>query len=98
MAAIPKVFPEDASDPLGGAYTLAITQLMIMIRKSVKRGQGHRVTIIHDQVKGYNGTISDAFDRLVERGGEAYQELFVTIAPMKWQDCVPLPSGGHDCF
>jgi hypothetical protein len=90
LAALPRVFTGDAEDPLRGAYDLTVRHLMMMIRASVKRGQGHRVTIIHDQTTGYNGVISDAFYRFLEEAGDRYKELFVTIAPMKWQDCVPL--------
>jgi hypothetical protein len=90
LLALSRVFTGDAKDPLRGAYDLTVRHLMMMIRTAVRRGHGHRVTIIHDQTNGYNGVISDAFHRFLEEAGERYKELFVTIAPMRWQDCVPL--------
>ena len=75
LVALPRVFPAEANNPLRGAYELMVPQLMIMIRRRIKRGLGHRVTIIHDQTNGYNGIISDTFHRFMDQGGEPYKEL-----------------------
>ena len=61
-----------------------------MIRRRVKHDSVARVAIIHDRTEEYNGVISDAFHRLLKEGGDRYSKLFTAIAPMGWEDCVPL--------
>jgi hypothetical protein len=90
LVALPKIFTANAKDPIAAAYNLTLRHLMMMVYRVVRKDVGHRVAIIYDHTSGYNGVVQDAFDGVLAELGPRYQNLFVTIAPMRWQDCVQL--------
>jgi hypothetical protein len=90
LIALPKVFTANAKDPLAAAYNLMLRHLMMGVYRVVRKKVGNRVVVIHDTAPGYNGIIRDAFDKLLAELGPRYRELFVTITPLRWQDCVQL--------
>jgi hypothetical protein len=50
-----------------------------------------RVAIIHDRTTGYDGVILDAFNFMMnDLALPKYRQLFTTITPMRWQDCIRL--------
>ena len=48
-----------------------------------------RVALIHDRC-AYNGVLQEAFDSYKNDKTSTYKGLFSTLAPMGWEDCVPL--------
>jgi len=90
LSALKETF-DGERDPLVGAYNLAVRRLMILIHRALKKDAGHRVAIIHDRTQGYDGVIVDAFNTMLnDPSVPHYKKLFTTIAPMGWEDCIPL--------
>jgi hypothetical protein len=98
VEAMRRVYPGDAKDWRAGAYRLTVTQLMIMVARTVKKNSGHRVAIIHDWANEYNVTISDAFTAQQENPKWAHRDLFISCTPMKWQDRIALQSADMIAF
>jgi hypothetical protein len=100
MTALTRLFERDKNNPLAAAYNLSVRKMMMLIYRLVKRHQGHRVAIIHDRTNGYDSLIQDAFNKLMDDESTMlrYNELFTTITPMRWQDCVPLQSADMIAF
>jgi hypothetical protein len=83
-------FPQPNGD-LSGAYLIAVRRVMKLIYTYVAKDRGHKVTIIHSDAPGYNGVIREAFDQLVNNPSFShYRNLFTTITPLKWEDCIQL--------
>lgn len=90
LIAMRKVFDGD-KDPKASAYNIAVRRLMVMIHRLLRNQKDVRVAIIHDRAPGYDGVIVDAFNMMLsDPSVPHYKELFTTIAPMRWEDCVPL--------
>ncbi|MDW5267331.1 MULTISPECIES: DUF3800 domain-containing protein [Acidobacteriaceae] len=75
-------------------YRLLVQYLMMQIGNDVEsRGRGYehvRISLIHDRTTGMDNTILDAFNQL--KNDETFQSRhrFITIAPMGWENCIPL--------
>jgi hypothetical protein len=91
FAALTRIFATE-KDHLAAAYNLAVRKLMIVIYRVIRLDQGHRVAIIFDHTPKHDGVIVNAFNSLMDDKTTTYRysELFTTIAPMRWQDCVAL--------
>jgi hypothetical protein len=91
MAAMARVFSRHKGDPMEGTYNICVRKLMMMIHRLVRHADGYRVAIIHDHTNGYDGVILNAFNSMMDDPAVPhFRKLFTTIAPMRWQDCVPL--------
>jgi hypothetical protein len=89
-----EVIPETRPDPKGFANHLLLKLLMCDIGEGITEENegdlsGIKVALIHDRC-AYNGVLQKAFD--VMRTDKTFTErsIFVTLAPMGWEDCVPL--------
>lgn len=94
LDALAEIIPRTKSDPKGFAYSLLLKLLMIDIgRKFTESNEGDlseiRVALIHDRC-GYNGVLQEAFDSYRRDETAAFGGIFSTLAPMGWEDCVPL--------
>lgn len=91
-----EVFPEWAEDRLKAAYGLLPRFVMYTVGDDLHNlGQGipAKVTLFHDRTGGdgkYDPTILRAFNTQMNGSGFRYKDSFTTIAPLSWQDCVPL--------
>jgi hypothetical protein len=97
-----EVFPEWTKDRLEAAYGLLTIFLMQQLgadfTKFAQGTSGHAITLFHDRTGGnsksgkgkYDPTILKAFNRMIADPDFAYSHLFTTIAPMSWENCVPL--------
>lgn len=85
MRAMREVFPEEP-DQLGGAYMMAMLQLLERATRVVKRG--YRLSVIHDQCD-WNADAQRAWGALRKHRPDLADKI-VTIAPMGWRDCAAL--------
>lgn len=89
-----KLIPETAQDPIGFSYALLLKVLMDEIGDAfseANRGDISRIKIalIHDR-GNYNGVLQEAFQSQLADPTFKYATLFSTLAPMGWEDCLPL--------
>jgi hypothetical protein len=86
---ISEVWPK--GDALFAAYYMT-TQFLIfdlpgVIEQRFPDAKG--ITLIHDRC-GYDGAILKAFDHVRNDQDFRHRDMFTTIAPMGWENCVPL--------
>ncbi len=82
--------PEISPNPIGFAYVLFVQVLMSEIGSfTLSRHPGSVIGLFHDHCR-YNAAIQDAFDHLLSDPVFQYSGAFTSIAPMRWQHCVPL--------
>ena len=85
-----EVWPETGPDPLDFAYHNLLKFLMIEIGKNMNKIlPGHKMNLFHERC-AYNGVLLKAFDELVNDPTFSYRNCFTTIAPLGWEDCIPL--------
>jgi len=92
-----ETFPEYADDPLGAAYFWLTKFLMLTISRDFKTFNPHnrviKITLFHDRTSGnsdYDETILRSFNSLINDDTFTGREMFTTIAPLSWKDCVAL--------
>lgn len=88
-----EVFPEWSRDRLRAAYFLLTGVLLNTIGKDYAEMSGNhpvKIVLFHDQTGKYDPTILRAFNRTMLETDFPYKDYFVTIAPLKWQDCIAL--------
>ena len=49
-----------------------------------------RIVLVHDHTKFYDTVLNRAFFEYKDDPGFRYSKYFTTIAPMTWQECIPL--------
>jgi hypothetical protein len=91
-----EVFPGWADDRLKAAYGLLPRFVMYTVGKDLYdlgKGSPAKVTLFHDRTGGdgkHDPTILRAFNTQMNGAGFRYKDYFTTIAPLAWEDCVPL--------
>lgn len=85
--------PETKADPKGFAYVLLLHFLLPEIWDLLKN-ENHlqpsdRVALIHDRCE-YDAALLDAFNQMKDDDGFEHRDRFTTIAPMGWEECIPL--------
>src|SRR5258708_4091804 len=84
--------PETKPNPQGIAYVLLLYQLMIEIGNLIftqPRYSKDRIALVHERC-AYDSALLEAFNQMKDDETFQYRERFTTIAPMGWEDCVPL--------
>jgi hypothetical protein len=87
-------FPEAKSegDARSLAHVIMLSKIMFFISEKLLdtlRYKTDRVALIHDRSK-YDSSILRAFNSSKGDPDLKHRERFLTIAPMSWEDCVPL--------
>ncbi len=83
-------WPQTASDPIEFAYHILLQFLMFEMGRGIsKELPGWKADLFHERCN-YNGTLRTSFNKLVGDPTFAYKDVFTTIEPKGWQDCVPL--------
>ena len=81
--------PEAKSDPIGVAYDVLLKFLMAEIGKGIMELPSGKITLFHERCD-YDGVFLDSFNTLIDDPTFTSRTCFTTIAPMGWEDCVPL--------
>lgn len=89
-----RIIPETASNPKRFANAILLKLLMLDIGKSLANAnKGNisliKVALIHDRC-AYNGALAQAFEQFRTNKTFKHRSMFATLAPMGWEDCVPL--------
>jgi hypothetical protein len=85
-------FPEAKEKPHGLAHILLLNHIVKYIAEKVltdKRYLKDRIVLIHDRSE-YDTVLLEAFNHLKNDETLVNRDRFTTIAPMGWEDCVPL--------
>jgi len=85
-------FPEAKKDPYGLAHVLLLDHIMKYIAEKIltdSRYVKDSIALIHDR-SDYDDVLLEAFNHMKNDEAFANRERFTTIAPMGWEDCVPL--------
>lgn len=80
------------ADLIGSSYSLCTNLLIHRIGKWLQEkeaGPMVRITLFHDRCD-YDLVVLEQFNNLVESASFEARGHFVTIAPMGWEDCIPL--------
>jgi hypothetical protein len=80
------VFPEAKKEPLRACYSILTKFMLDLLGKDIGRS---RITLFHDRTD-YNGTILEAFNKIVKDPRFPYRENFNTIAPLPSDVCIAL--------
>lgn len=90
-------FPEYAEDPLNAAYFWLTKFLMLSISRDFRNfnrsNRMLKITLFHDRTAGncdYDATILRSFNSLINDPTFVGREMFSTIGPLSWKDCIPL--------
>src|SRR5258708_29384740 len=86
--------PETKPNPKGFAYVLLLYFLMpetweVILAEESSVGADEKITLVHDRCD-YDGALLDAFTQMKNDPHFQYRDRFTTIAPMGWEDCIPL--------
>ncbi|MBI3406646.1 MAG: hypothetical protein HY046_14425 [Acidobacteria bacterium] len=82
--------PETKPDPKGFCYVLLLYFLILEIGDMIlQHFPEEKLTLIHDRCD-YDAALLEAFTQMKEDKGFKYRKQFTTIAPMGWEDCIPL--------
>lgn len=76
-----------------GSYQVLLQYLMLEMGQTVHRNApqgGITLPILHDQTTHYDQSIQRSFFELKNDPSFRYADIFTTIAPMSWQQCVAL--------
>lgn len=89
-----RLIPETKDDPIGFANSLLLKFLMDEIGDDFSKANNGdvsrlKVALIHDR-GSYNGVLQEAFQAQLKEPLFKYPSLFTTLAPMGWDDCIPL--------
>jgi len=85
-------FPEAKGKPHGLAHIFLLNHIVKYIAEKIltdKRYLHDRIALIHDRSE-YGAVLLEAFNHLKNDETLMNRERFTTIAPMGWEDCVPL--------
>lgn len=83
-------WPESGSDPIAFAYSNLLKLLMIEIGENINRVlPDYKMTLFHERC-AYDGVYLESFNELMSDPTFPYKHCFTTIAPMGWEDCIPL--------
>jgi hypothetical protein len=103
-----EAFPEYREDPIEAAYYWMTILLIITIGKDFQRAtksnRNVKITMFHDRTATdgkYDSTISNAFKALTNDPTFASRDMFTSIAPLSWRDCILLQSAdlvAFECF
>ena len=88
---VAEVWPEYSKNTFGFAYYTILKILMLDLGKIIRDYfvTGSKITLIHDRC-AFDGTLLESFNSVVNDPKFAYKDIFTTIAPMGWEDCVPV--------
>jgi hypothetical protein len=81
--------PETKGDPIGVAYDVLLKFLMAEIGSGIVEIPNGKITLFHERCS-YDGTLLASFNELIDDPTFSSRKYFTTIAPMGWEDCVPL--------
>ena len=96
LEALEEIFPEHKKGDLGPCYALLLKLLMTEftsqledVAKLAKQVKPIKLVLIHDRCS-YDVELLRAFNQMMEDPGFTGKHVFSTIAPMAWEDCIPL--------
>lgn len=85
-----EMWPEIKSDPLEMAYDMLLTFLMLEIGAGFHAQlPNSKITLFHERCP-YDGIFLQSFNRMMDDPTFAYRQYFTMIAPIGWEDCIPL--------
>lgn len=83
-------WPEAGPDYKAFAYGLLLKLLMSEIGRHMDHSLGgHKMIIFHERCP-YDCVLLESFNEIMNDPTFPYRNCFTTIAPMGWEDCVPL--------
>jgi hypothetical protein len=80
------VFPEAKKEPLRACYSILTKFMLDVLGRDIGKS---RITLFHDRTD-YDGTILEAFNKIVKDPRFPYRENFNTIAPLASDVCIAL--------
>jgi hypothetical protein len=88
------VYPERSENPEKEMYGFLLQFVMTQLIHDIKKQAGHhlkpyRIALIHDR-SSRDGDMLAAFNLMKDDVTFDGREHFTTIAPMGWEDCIPL--------
>jgi hypothetical protein len=88
---IREVWPENEGDPLHFAYYILLRLMMMTIGKNQYdlRVAG-KTSLIYERCGKFGQSLLKGFNHMMDEPEFEYRHLFTTIAPMGWEDCIPL--------
>ena len=84
-----ELIPETDCDPIGVAYDVLLKFLMSEIGAIIEQLPKGKITLFHERCD-YDGVLLDSFNSLIEDETFVSRHCFTTIAPMGWENCIPL--------
>jgi len=88
-----KAIPEAAPNPERFCYVIGLCYVMLEIGDFTLSMPDHRreavISLIHDRCD-YNSAMQEIFGGMLEDAGFVYRDRFTTLAPMGWEQCIPL--------
>jgi hypothetical protein len=91
-----RVFPECKDDPVKTCYSELLKFLMLEIVDQIKgakkkygRSKPVNVVLFHDRCD-YDVDLLRSFNKMMDDPTFAGKEIFSTLAPLSWQQCLPL--------
>lgn len=87
-----KEIPRARPNPIRFSYALLLQFLMLEIGEAiadVPQFRDEKIALIHDRCS-YDGVLLNSFNEAMRDKGFKRRKFFTTIAPMGWEDCVPL--------
>jgi hypothetical protein len=90
---IAEEMPGTTGKEMAVAYVLLLHNLMNQIGKRVlddNRYRGDRISLIHDRTPKWDAVLLDAFNAMKNDPLFSFGPRYTTIAPMGWEDCIPL--------
>lgn len=85
-------FPEAKGNPYGLAHVFLLTHIMKYTAEKILSDPRYikdRIALIHDR-SAHDAVILEAFNHMKNDETLIHRERFTTIAPMGWEDCIPL--------
>lgn len=85
-------WPWAAKDPRRAAHSVMLTHMMIQLGEQFAEAEyirDIRITLFHDRSL-YDHTLLASFNRLKDNPTFSHAKHFTTLAPMSWEDCIPL--------
>jgi hypothetical protein len=88
------VYPEYSQDPKRGMHGLLLKFMMGQFLHDIRAQVGNnlkpfKIALIHDRSE-YDGDMLTAFNQMKNDDTFEGRDHFTTIAPMGWEDCIPL--------
>lgn len=83
-------WPETAADPVAFAYEILLKFLLCEIGDGItKEIPGTKIRLFHERCP-YDAVLLDSFNQILNDPTFTYKSCFTTLAPMGWEDCIPL--------